>query len=296
MSLLTGEVSNIDPSLKNHFSDPSIYWQFLEKRGLSERKFNLYDIDEAHDYLFYRLILTYFDNLNFQETAKSAFGKISKRQISVDKKFMDKARKDWLKLLSTRSGPYLQHIFDEYNRKKKLLETLLNTDQINGIELKFRMHQLDLISFHLYYFVRLWFGGKPTAYHEFVICGLRFVFDPYSYIHIMSRHYMESINDFDIEKSFNEELIFIDIRDLPISFERIIRHYSFYKTIYLTDEYLIIESKGNPYIIWFKYRSFHGLGYVMHVRTFYKIKEARDFEKMKNLKKIRNDDHLFFYI
>jgi hypothetical protein len=110
---------------------------------------------------------------------------------------------------------------------------------------------------------------------------------------------MKSINEFDVERSFNEELPFIDIRNLPNSFERIIRLYSFYKMIYSSDEYIILKSYGNHYILWLSFRMLHQSGIsekVMHIRTFYKIKEDRDLKKIEPLTAFEYDSNLTLYI
>ena len=76
LSLLVGEVSGINPKLKYTFSTVNEYYQYIERKGLTEHKFDLYKIEEAHEYLFYKLILTYFDNLHFQEKSYSASSNI----------------------------------------------------------------------------------------------------------------------------------------------------------------------------------------------------------------------------
>ncbi|GEM67171.1 hypothetical protein SMI01S_07770 [Sphingobacterium mizutaii NBRC 14946 = DSM 11724] len=273
--------------LEIKFSKSSDLYYFLQRKKLLKFKYDLYDIQEADEYLFYRLILTYFKNLYFQSPVKGPYGNLTTSEIQRDRKYIERNLKSWLKILKSNSGRYIPFILNEYNRKVKILDKLRFEEKISSVDYLYKEKQLQLVSFHIYYLVKFWFDNINTSYYKFIICGIEFVFDVFSYVHILSRHYMPSVNNFLVDVTFNTELDLIDIRNIPYSIEEILRHYSFIFPINIDDQYILLEFRKDIYILWIDYRTLDHLGIkskVMQIRTFYKCGE-RDKEKLKGKKK-----------
>lgn len=275
---------------------PEVQYNILNSRGLMEKAYDLYEIEESYEYLFNKLVLRYYHNLDFIKPVRGAFGELSDQEIKKDKLLFENYYQRWDELITSKKGNYMTHLYQEYNRKLKILKTCRRSGLIGENLFKSKRKEIKLACYHIYYKARSYFDSYPIPVHVFEIDGINYIFDVYSYVHILSRHYMPSTNNFDLEKSFNEVLPFIDIDDLPVSFEVIMRKYSSVFKMTSEMEFFIVQFKTSYYIIWLKSVYSHLVnGQVIQVRTFYKMKEKNDIDKLNNLVRVRIAEHLFFW-
>jgi hypothetical protein len=108
---------------------------------------------------------------------------------------------------------------------------------------------------------------------------------------------MPQTNGFDIEVSFNEDIAHIDVDNLPLSIEKLIKIYHTYREILKTDEYIIIRFTSSYYILWISFRFHERIkGKCFHVRSFYKIKSQTDLERLAELKELQVSNELYIYV
>lgn len=286
-------------SLKFHEKD--FFFSHLSnlRNGQGELAFDLYSIQEANNYLFFKLLLTYFHHLDFLPPIQGPYGLITSEQILKDKQKIFELLGKWEEKLFSNRGAYIPEIFKEFNRKVKLLEGQKKNNLMGSFLFQSRVNQLKLTSFHIYYTVVYFFDEKGKSYITFQVLGETWVINVYSYVHILSRHYMPGVNSFDVGRSFNENLPIVDVKKLPYSIRNIILQYLSVKArISKNDEYLIFTYNSVAYILWFNYRRMDELNksYGFHIRSMYKIEAQRDFDKMHGLTKVDCDANLSFFI
>ena len=108
---------------------------------------------------------------------------------------------------------------------------------------------------------------------------------------------MPSANDFDIQRTFNNHIPFIEINNMPISIEGLLKDYSRHRTLTPEDQFIIFQYKSFCYILWLDFRHLDTLKEeVMHIRTFYRIKEKRDIDKFTALKRLKVNDDFHYFI
>lgn len=284
--------------LKAHEKDFLFRNMYILRKEDGIRAYNLYEIEEASNFIFNKLILIYNENLNFEAPIIGPFGELTTDEITRDKEFIDQHYQLWINELSSRKGIYFSLLFDETNKKMKFLDKSLVQGEITTEQHALKKKYLFLLMYFIYYKVKYFFDEKVSNSIIFNINGFLFVINIYTYIHVLSRHYIPSINFIDITKSINDELPIINTEKLPISLKDIISQYYDNKGIPTEDdEYLIFTYNRTPYIIWIKYKSINELNHQrgFEVRTFYRCEEERDLIKMEPLSEYRIDDRLSYY-
>jgi hypothetical protein len=272
-------------------------WKYLESKGMAEKAFDLYEMEQAYEFIFYRIVLDYHDNLYFLSPVKGPYGLLTRDEIQKDKGFFEMYFPIWEQLLFSNKGNYIPHISKEYRDKIKILEQGCKERKFGYNQYLNKEKELKLTCFHIYYRTRYFFEEHGDIIYKIEIDGKLFIVDVYSYIHILSRHYMPNSNNFDLAVSFNEEVPFIDIYQLPISIESLLKEYYKLRKLEESDEYFILRYDTSYYIFWIRFVYLDSIkDDCFHFRTFYKIKKKKDFEKLVGLSEINIHDKLFFYI
>ncbi|MFZ4263805.1 hypothetical protein ACFRAE_17345 [Sphingobacterium sp. HJSM2_6] len=272
-------------------------YEHFSRMGLLIPAFDLYSIEEASEFVFYRIGMNYFFNYLFIPPVLGPHGYLSSEQIDKDKLYFDLYYPKWENILISKKGPYMAHLNPEFNRKVKILLKLKKSGLFGNNHFKVKYREIVLACFHIYFKVKLFFDGMAKLEHCFEIKNIKFVFDVYSYIHILSRHYMPSINSFDIERTYNEELPFIDIDFMPLSIESILKRFSKFKKIQITDEFIMFRFKNSPYILWFKSLFNQRLSIqTLQIRTLYRIENKNDLAKMDACDEVQEAEDLVFFI
>ena len=135
--------------------------------------------------------------------------------------------------------------------------------------------------FHIYYRVKLYFDEKPQPYIVRQIGGFDVVFNVYSFVHIMSRHYYPDMNK-GIGVSLNTDFGSINLDFLPEDMLTLIEKSNTQCPVTLKTEYQLFSIGRDYYILWLKYKRLNETqkeGF--EVRSFYKCEEQRDLDKVQ---------------
>ena len=135
------------------------------------------------------------------------------------------------------------------------------------------------IFFHIYYTVKKYFDEKPKPYIYKVVGGFDVIFNVYSFVHILSRHYYPTMNK-DIKTSLNDSFE-IDLDYLPDEILPLIDQSNSLYPISQDTEYLIYLIGTDYYILWLKYKKLNETkkeGF--EVRSFYKCEDQRDLDRV----------------
>ncbi|WP_316805318.1 hypothetical protein [Pedobacter nototheniae] len=276
---------------------PSI---FTEK-DLKTPAYNIYELSYCAEPLFKRLILTYLDNLDFLMPAFNGIKYLNATEIAKDKTKFDELLQSWiLKLKPDFSGPFLHEVKIEYNRKLKILEEQFKQGLYGRRMYDRKIQEQQIACFYIYYITKTFFRSNKSNYVSFQSHNSIFSVNTYSYVHIISRHYIPKLNGIDSEKSFNTELTCIDPFNLPFSLRDFILDYlnNAPANYSLHPEYMIFSEGNEFYIIWWKKKPLEELslqtGY--EIRTLYKIEAERDKQKINHNNFYQKSDRIkYFY-
>lgn len=286
--------------LKTHEKDFLFKNMYILKNEKGIKCFDLSAINEAAEYYFNKLILIYSDNLNFNKPTRNPFGMIIDAQtMTKDKVWFDSYYDEWKKQLETKKGKYLNAISTELNRRVKDLELSYNEGKISQADYNYHIKNLHSIAFFIYYKVKLFFDGRTDKFIQLDVSGGSIVVNIYSFVHILFRHYIPSLDIGIPDRSINDPIPFLDIENLPLSIKNLLtRYFDCNKApLVSSQEYLLFSFKGEKHIIWLKYRELeelnNNLGF--EFRTLYRCKEQRDLEKFKGLTEHKVDADLSFF-
>ena len=263
--------------LKFHEKDYTFGWMEATYTDNKANAFNLYKIKEAKEYLFYKIILTYGENVcDFSAITYGPNGKITANQLRKDKRLFNEYLQVWKNYIAKPNGAYLTIIAPMIRRKIKELKSICTsqTDFLN------REKYCYAIFFYIYYKAKLYFDEKKEKYLTFRILNKPFIINIYSFCHILSRHYIPSLNR-GLPNTMNDKLPFIDINNFSKSLQVIIETYfKINPTLDINTEYLLFNINNTPYILWIKYKRLKDC-YGYEVCSFYKCQDQKDLEKFK---------------
>lgn len=272
--------------LKMHEKDFLFFNMQLLRTDDNTLVYNLYNIPEAEDFLFNKIILTYGGDYSFSK-GLGPYGPLTDQELRRDKIFFESFYNKWLNTLSEGKGKYLSEISNEVNKKRAILSKQLENGVISQVLYDAKSKYLNTIAFFIYYKIKLFFDGEPDKYLTFNIHGYEFVINIYTYTHVLFRHYIPSIS-FDDNKSLNSKVPFLTPDRLPIDLQNIIsKYFHLNNSLTPSTEFLLLHYGCEKYIIWIKYKKLKELNQDngFEVRTFYKCTEKRDLDKFVNIRK-----------
>lgn len=262
--------------------------------------FDYSTIEEASEYNFYMLILTYSENLNFNlPTDNAARQIISADEMYRDKEEFEKLYTRWIEQLERKKGKYIGIINTELDKRFKKLSEQYSKGQITKQHFIYQEKYLKTVGFYVYYKVKLFFDSQKDKFISLNISNEVIVFNIYSFVHTLFRHYIPSMDIGPIDRSLNDPLPFFDTINLPISARDLISEYFKYAPDKLvsTKEYLLFTYKSEKYIIWIKYKILEEINnqYGFEFRTLYKCDEERDLNKFTDRSEHKINPDLSFY-
>lgn len=268
--------------LKHHEKDFLFQCLPLLKKETGKRAYDLFHIPEAKEFLFERIILTHADQVMiFEGKIQGPYGILTKQEIYANISFFYKYLSTWKEQIESGEGPYMSVIKPAINRKIEEWENLLNNDRNKAQQLIKKKVYVYATFFHIYYRVKLFFDEKPKPYLIRQIGGYDVVFNVYSFVHIMSRHYYPDMNK-GIGVSLNTDIGSINLDFLPDEIMTLIDNSNTQCPITPKTEYLLFSIGADYYIMWLKYKRLNETQMEgFEVRSFYKCEEQRDLDKVK---------------
>lgn len=286
--------------LKTHEKDFLFYNMSMLRNEKNEYAVDLTLITEASEYYFNRLILTYFENLDFNKPTKNHFGQnIDSLSMEKDKNYFNAYYDQWRIQLDTRKGKYLNIVHTELNKRIKELCSEFSGKKINETQYNYQFKYTYIIAFFIYYKVKLFFDGLNDKFVCLNVAGDKIIINIYSFVHTLYRHYFPSMNSGTVNRSINDPLPFLDIKNFPYSVKDFLNMYFNCNKAKLlpSDEYLLFSFKRTKYIIWIKYGKLDDLGgnNGFEFRTLYKCSEKRDLDKFCGLTEHKKNLDISFY-
>lgn len=246
--------------------------------------FDLFEISEAKEYLFNWIILVHANRVMvFDGPITDAYGLLTLAEKRRNKRFFYEYLNVWKNQIEKGKGGYFSVIKPMINQKFKDWETWAGNDSSKKRQLKDKFVYIYACFFHIYYRVKLYFDEKPHNHIIKKIGKYDVVFNVYSFIHILSRHFYPNMNQ-DIGVSLNNEMDCMDIDYLPDELLKLIEERNRISPLTSDTEYLLYSYKGQNYILWLKYKRLNETkqdGF--EVRSFYQCQEQRDIDKVNEL-------------
>lgn len=271
--------------LKHHEKDYAFSWMRTITDANNQKVFDLYLESEAAEYIFYSIILTFRENVDgFMGRLYGPFGKLPKEQINKDQTFFNNYLQIWKSQTTQHKGPYMAIIVPMLYQKLKELEKICASID----EYKIRERYCYAVFFYIYYRAKLYFDEKHHKFITFNILGFDFVLNIYTFCHIFTRHYIPSLNR-GLPNTMNDDIPFIDVNNFFDSLKMLIdSYYRTNPTLTSNTEFMLFKIKGDPYIIWIKYKNIDGLNTMgFEVRSFYKCADINDLSRFKNTTEIK---------
>lgn len=283
--ILSGETKKLFPHECEFICSflPHIY---LDK-DITKSAHDVYQLDFLAESLFKRLVLIYLDNLDFLKPVSIGHRDLTDDEIQRDRQKFNELLANWdIKLHEVSGDVYLHEVRIEYHRKLKILDEQFRQLYFGRRIYERRILEQKVAAFYKYFITKAFFRNNKQNWVQIDAMGESFVINPYSYVHIISRHYMPKFNGMELGKSFNNELNCIDPFNLPNTLrDLIVDYFNHALANYVLDkEYMIFSQDAEFYIVWWKRKTLNELkkqiGY--EIRTLYKIEDQRDKAKINH--------------
>lgn len=266
--------------LKMHEKDFLFRSMKVLEDNKGERVYILFKIPEAKEYVFDWVILTHANQaMTFEGDVQGPNGPLTVCEKRRNKRFFYEYLNVWKNQVEKGRGPYCSVIRVELERKAKEWNLRRGGDSKANVVIDKKIELIYAVFFHIYYTVKQFFDEKPKPYVVREVGGFDVVFNVYSFVHILSRHYYPSINR-DIGASLNEEFE-INLDYLPDEMLSLIERSNSVCPLTVATEYLLYYINSEYYILWIKYKILNEtkrLGF--EVRSFYKCEEHIDLDKV----------------
>lgn len=267
--------------LKAHEKDFLFQSLKMLKDDNNQPVFDLFEIPEAKEYLFNWIILVHVNQVMvFDGPVTDAYGLLTPAAKRKNKRFFYEYLNVWKNQIAKGEGAYFSVIKPMITQKFKDWETWAGNEPSRKRLLRDKFVYIYACFFHIYYRVKLYFDEKPKPHIIKKIGGFDVVFDVYSFIHILSRHFYPNMNQ-DIGVSLNDEMDCLDIEYLPDEILKFVEESNTNRPLSNSTEYLLYSYGGKHYILWLKYKRLDETrqdGF--EVRSFYKCEEQRDLDKV----------------
>lgn len=247
--------------------------------------YNLFKIPEAKEFLFEWIILLHSNQeMVFDGPVPGPCGLLSSNEKQRNKKFFYGYFSVWKEQIYKGCDAYCSIIKTELFKKVKSLQKWAEQSSARLSIVDKKIEYVYAMFFHIYYRVKLYFDEHPKPFIIRNIGSYDVVFNVYSFVHILSRHYYPNMNQ-DLGISLNKELDCLDLDYLPDEILRLIERSNAQTALRDDTEYLLYSFDNVYYIIWLKYKRLNetkSMGF--EVRSFYRCKEKRDLEKFNTNK------------
>lgn len=267
--------------LKYHEKDFLFMCLSVLCKATDGRAYDLFVIPEAKEFLFDWIIFSHSNRIMvFDGPIPGPYGLLTPAEKRRNKRFFYEYLMVWKRQVREGKGAYISIIKPEIAKKIKGWEDWAAGDIERIKYLKKKTEYIYATFFHIYYHTKLFFDEKQKPYAIKRIGGFDVVFNIYSYVHILSRHYYPNMNK-DIGITLNTELECLDLDYLPDEIMPLIEKHSHLCSLTQNTEYLLYSYGNDYYILWLKYKRLNETrreGF--EVRSFYKCEEQRDLDKV----------------
>jgi hypothetical protein len=259
----------------------------------SIEKVNLAAIPQAQNYIFISLFLSYRGDLEGQYGILKFSGELSfkTRVVPIEEKKGDVIRlneyyNEWNKkfAINNHKDQILNLVINEVNLDLKEIDSLLANGKLDKLDYDYRRKATILRSKYLYLRVTGVFEDLKRNeviinFHDKII-----EINPWSMVHVLNRHYAESVKQYDSGKSFHSDQnlkFFEDPEQLKVIIEKLATNS---QTESCGIEYLPFKLNGIFYLVHAGQHEKHIKGSkIMYNRleTFYPVEDPIELKKIQ---------------
>ncbi len=267
--------------LKHHEKDFLFRILSTLHRETGRDVYDLFHIPEAKEFVFDRLILAHANQIMvFEGHIRGPYGELSEAEKRRNKSFFYSYLGTWRIQIEKGKGPYFSIIKPIIAKKLDDWQEWAHYNNYSQAALIKKTVFIYAIFYHIYYRVKLYFDERPIPAVIKKIGGFDVVFNVYSFVHILSRHYYPNINK-DIGVSLNTELEGVNLDYLPDELLSLVEKHNQLPPLTRNTEYLLFSADADHYILWLKFKRLNetkSKGF--EVRSFYKCEEQRDLDRV----------------
>lgn len=251
--------------------EKDFFFSFLETFKGEGVSIDIYNDQEAYEYLFSNIIIAYKEQIvDFGNAELSELLPVKHRDLSKDVPFFLYYYRIWLNIIDHNQGKFV-HIISKCIKKR--LEEIKGKGLASS-EYAIREKICYSMFFYIYYKLREYFEQVGKDYIVFNSKNDFFRATALTFCHILSRHYIPSLN-FDSGATLNYDDLFEDSKDLLEDIKcLVLSYFEHVDNIVLNNKvgHLLFEKNNEKYIMWLVKKKISTLPYNegFEIKTFYR--------------------------
>lgn len=271
------------------------------KNSEGNKAVDIFRCISCKNFLFRNRYLLYLTNLNGLYKVKDIDGQISNSRKIKDIIFLQEQYEEWNSYIRNKNNGHdlINHISSEVKKHINKINRYYKTN-INYLDRDYQKKSIVLHSKFIYLIVKEYYQELGENEQIIEMNGNLILIDSYSYVHTMFRHYSKIIKEYQVNKSYHFDQN-IGYKTIP---DFIFKVFEEFKKIKESNNFdftnLNIIFNKKPYAIWLKNftkysKGNHKVKY-KRVQTFYPIESKNELEKIINLKKIKTNFGLEYFV
>jgi hypothetical protein len=275
--------------LASLLSDDADYLKFQE---------NIICGSNCKNYLFRQKYLHYVLNVECYKRAVDVWGEISQAEKAKDRIFLESEYQNWKTALGgNHQDELLQNLVKETRLQIKLVQKYCIQNSIYRFRKEYLVKSMVLHSKYIYLKVKEYFQNLGQDFILIEILGNKIYIDSYCYIHILFRHFSESLKEHQNDKDYIYERDFHFNRIPEVISEMLIQ----YNTLVTNFDKLSIDLfyKNQYYILYLKLskdNSGRVLDNCYRVQTLFPVSRKKDLLRLSQLSPHKINENLSFLI
>lgn len=242
-----------------------------------------YNFPCCEESIFYDRYLWYFQNLEGFYPVRIWKGEVTGASKIRDITMLEIHHQTWRAtiLVESHSDPLLHNISTETRHQLKEIERYCRKGFLGANRKKAMEKEMVLHSKFVFRNVQSFYEENPPKW-TLDVDGKTLLIDSFSYIHILLRHFGQSIKEHQTDKSYHVEGL--DYKNLPIELGRIITAYSKVSSGQFDGQRIFFKMNGKIYAIWLRElkTGIKGGGVLSEyrVQTFYPVEDINELKRI----------------
>ena len=266
-------------------------------RDQDNNPLNIKNYTSCNNYYFRNKYLTYHNDLNGHYKIVDYDGEINIITKQQDVNYLNITFKNWLIFMkeNKNNDNFIKYIYYENDFHLKALNKYCKKYNFGSNYRKYLEKSITLHSKYIYLLVKEFFQELGSEEIIIEINEYHILINPFSYIHIMFRHFAGHIKEYQNKTyHFDEYIGFKNIPNILLEILRLYQSNPINSNFNGLSLYLRINKK--PYSIYFRkvYNSSINMNQY-RLQTFFPIGDVKELQKLSNLQIVRINDNIEIY-
>lgn len=248
------------------------------------------DVEFCKNYRFRSTYILFFNDLNGNRDIVDYDGILTTAKKSEDVNYLHNEYQNWASKINAQlnGNDLFSFVASETLHQIKILKKFSVTSLMGSRYFEYLKKSITLHGKYVFLTVKEFYEELNAQEQIIKIKHLNILIDPYSYVHILFRHYSKNIKKHQLDKSYHFDHN-IDFKNIPLVLNDILNCYkNEIDHTHFNEQNIYVKINDTIYAIWFRKIIKNNKGNVkleyLRVQTFYPVEAQYEVEKIKGMR------------